>query len=155
MFSFGLNLYSQINVEKVKLILVMEDGQIGSQYFDDFVEADEIEKGESKEDAIIRINRSLGGKLKQGLHSGTKKLRFGDFDDTAYTVTVSFSRSNEDGSNASFAFKLVNNETGETSRIYKSDRGGRFGSRLNLLGDCLIGVGKKAAPEIEKVILKR
>lgn len=152
LISINISAYCQESLTKVNLLLKMDDGKIGGQFFEDFVEADELEKGESKDDALARINKSLSFKLREGLHQKTDKLRFGDYADARYTLTVFFIKSNEDGQRASFNLQIKDNETGLTNTFSKSDGGGMFGSRLNLLGDCLIGVGKKSAKDIEKFI---
>ena len=151
--SLGLHVLGQGEVGKVNLVLIMDNGKIGKAYFDDFVEQEETERNETKQEALSRITRELTYKLREGLSEKAKRYRYGDFPNAQYTLTVHFIKSNKDGQNASFSFELKNNQTGAVIATFtKSDGGGSFGSRVNLLGDCLIGVGKKAAKEIEKLI---
>ena len=150
--SLGVTAYSKTSLTKVNLILKMDDGKVGNKFFEEIVEEDEIEDDETKSEALDRINKELSFKLREGLHEKSNDLRFGEYEDAPYTVTVYFLKSNEDGQRASFRFEVRNNNTGKTESFTKSDRGGTFGSKFNLLGDCLKGAGKKAAKDIENII---
>lgn len=152
LLSLGVSAYGETNFTKVNLILKMDDGKIGNQFFDDFVEEGELEKGETKEDALNRINKKLSFKLKEGLHQSSKNHRFGEYEDAQYTLTVYFIKSNEDGQRASFELELKNNSSGQIEKFTESAKGGIFGSRINLLGDCLKVVGKNSVEEIENII---
>lgn len=150
--SLGVTAYSKTRLTKVNLILKMDDGKVGNKFFEEIVEEDEVEDDESKSQALERINKELSFKLREGLHDKSNDLRFGEYDDAPYTVIVYFLKSNEDGQRASFRFEIRNNNTGQIESFTKSDKGGTFGSKFNLLGDCLRGVGKKSAKDIEKVV---
>ncbi len=56
----------------VNLVLSTERGMIGRQYLTDFIETEELEKGETLEQAEARIHRGLFSSLRRGLNEKSR-----------------------------------------------------------------------------------
>ncbi len=136
----------------VNLVLSTERGMIGRQYLTDFIEAEELEKGETLEQAEARIHRGLFSSLRRGLNEKSKDFYFGEYPNAKYEMSVCFVKCNSDGQHGNFIFTLTNKENGKSVTFDKSCRGGTYGSRLHLLRESIEGAGEKAATYIKRNI---
>lgn len=142
--------------EDVNVVFDLEKGVVGNIRFKDYVKQNLVGDGKKQSPtydiALNRVKNELLKRLQKGLYDDGELGIYGFYPEAKFILKVTFLDSNEDGQDAVYRFELTDCRTGDSVKVTDDCHGGRRGSVVNLMGDCLEELAEDLGDRFDKFI---